>query len=97
MMPFFDFLWTKSEIKKKFFCPKDVGTFKLNITKNSYTIHHFNGSWLAEEDKYAAVLREKYRKVLPNGIARCLAKFNAIKKCRGFKAAMKETCKWLKR
>lgn len=80
-----------------YFCPKNYETKVVDLTENTYTIHHFDGSWLAEEDKYAAVLREKYRKVLPNGIARCLAKFNAIKKCRGFKAAMKETCKWLKR
>ena len=29
-----------------YFCPKDVATRKINLTENSYTIHHFDGSWL---------------------------------------------------
>lgn len=28
-----------------YFCPKSHGTGKINLTKNSYTIHHFSGSW----------------------------------------------------
>lgn len=31
----------------EYFCPKDWVTKKINITKNSYTIHHFNGSYLS--------------------------------------------------
>lgn len=30
---------------KDFFCPKDAKTLKVEITKNTYAIHHFNGSW----------------------------------------------------
>ena len=30
---------------KDYFCPKDAKTLKMMITKNTYTIHHFNGSW----------------------------------------------------
>ncbi|MDR0473287.1 MAG: glycosyl transferase [Treponema sp.] len=30
----------------EYFCPKDYGTGILNITKYTYTIHHFAGSWL---------------------------------------------------
>lgn len=33
------------------FCPKDVQTHELNITKNSYTIHHFDGSWIPQNVK----------------------------------------------
>jgi len=29
-----------------FFCPLDNRTGKLMITKDTYTIHHFNGSWV---------------------------------------------------
>ena len=29
----------------EFFCPKILGTNKLNITKNTYSIHHFESSW----------------------------------------------------
>lgn len=28
-----------------YFCPKDWLTRKVNLTENSYTIHHFDGSW----------------------------------------------------
>lgn len=34
----------------EYFCPKDYRTGALNITENTYTIHHFDGSWLAKED-----------------------------------------------
>ncbi|WEV75638.1 glycosyltransferase [Bifidobacterium sp. ESL0800] len=32
-----------------FFCPKDFETSEINLTKNSCTIHHFNGSWIPSE------------------------------------------------
>ena len=36
----------------EYFCPKDWRTRELNITKNTYTIHHFSGSWLPKISKY---------------------------------------------
>lgn len=30
---------------KEYFCPKDFETGKLNITSNTYSIHHFDFSW----------------------------------------------------
>lgn len=30
---------------KDFFCPKSYSTGAINITNNTYTIHHFAGSW----------------------------------------------------
>ena len=32
-----------------FFSPKSWKTLKINLTKNTYCIHHFAGSWLHEE------------------------------------------------
>lgn len=29
-----------------YFCPKDYNTKEMKITKNTYTIHHFDGSWI---------------------------------------------------
>lgn len=40
-----------------FFCPRDIHTLKLVVTENTYTIHHFAGSWLPKED----VERQKYK------------------------------------
>lgn len=31
---------------KNFFCPKDWSTNDIDITENTYTIHHFSGSWV---------------------------------------------------
>ena len=29
----------------EYFCPKVIGTNKINITENTYSIHHFESSW----------------------------------------------------
>ena len=31
---------------REYFCPKNIETGALEITENSYTIHHFEGTWL---------------------------------------------------
>lgn len=31
---------------KEYFCPKDYATGKLNITANTVSIHHYDGSWV---------------------------------------------------
>lgn len=36
---------------KDFFCPKSHATGNITLTENSYTIHHFNGSWKSKEDR----------------------------------------------
>ena len=80
-----------------YFCPKDSQTKKINITENTYTIHHFDGSWLSEEEKTTARLNRKYRKFMPKKMAGYFAKFNATVKHRGFRTAMKEFFSWRKR
>ena len=42
-----DFTFFPSE----YFCPKDYRTGALNVTENTYTIHHFAGSWLDDETR----------------------------------------------
>lgn len=37
-----------------YFCPKDWETGKINLTSNSYTIHHFSGSWHTPKEKKKA-------------------------------------------
>lgn len=36
---------------KDYFCPKDYRTKKLELTENTYTIHHFDGSWVPESTR----------------------------------------------
>ena len=33
----------------EYFCPKNFHTGILSVTKNTYSIHHFNGSWCSED------------------------------------------------
>lgn len=33
----------------EYFCPYNWQTKKMNLSKNSYSIHHFNGSWLNKQ------------------------------------------------
>lgn len=51
----------------EYFCPKDYKTGVLNITDNSYTIHHYDGSWCTEAqkkyDKQRYNLVKKYGKL----------------------------------
>ncbi len=48
-----------------YFCPKDYRTGRINITSNTYAIHHFSGSWHTEEERYAQQLAVKFHRVLP--------------------------------
>ena len=80
-----------------YFCPKDCVTKKIKITKNTAVIHHFDGSWLPEIEKYQLRLFEKYSRFLPNVFALRIAKFNSIKKHCGLKTAISETFNWIKR
>lgn len=43
---------------KDHFCPKSYVDGKIHLTKNSYTIHHFSGSWKSSKDRYIALLRK---------------------------------------
>lgn len=36
---------------KEYFYPKDLITHRLNLTKNSYCIHHFDASWMTKYQK----------------------------------------------
>ncbi len=75
---------------KEYFCPKNHHDFKLNLTENSYCIHHFDGSWLRDEDKMAKALREKFVVFLPLKIAGFFSRFFAVVKYRGLTGIFSE-------
>lgn len=79
----------------EYFCPKDFLTGVLNITENTYSIHHYDSSWYSEEDKFTFSIRKKIQKILPSKISRIIARVIAIIKFRGFKAVVQETAKRL--
>jgi len=75
---------------KDYFCAKDIITDEITVTENTYTIHHFNSSWITEEKKYAKDFRKRHRKLLPRFIAPHVSCFIAAWKFRGCKAAFGE-------
>lgn len=45
---------------KEYFCPKDVDTGILTITNNTYTIHHYDASWIEPWQKEVQDFKYKY-------------------------------------
>ncbi len=46
----------------EYFAPKDYKTGKINVTDNSYTIHHYNGSWI-EKNKVKIFINKVINKI----------------------------------
>ena len=53
----------------EYFCPKNSVTLEVNITKNTYTIHHFAGTWVSHNG-----LRKFVKKILGPKLANKVAK-----------------------
>lgn len=49
---------------KEYFIAKSYKTGELQVTKDTFAIHHFDGSWVAEEDKKTIKLFREYWKKL---------------------------------
>lgn len=75
---------------KEYFSPKDYESETYTITENTHTIHHFDGSWLPDEDRLALEMKRKYAQLMPRKIAAAIARFQAAHQYRGFVAAIKE-------
>lgn len=63
-----------------YFCPKDSDTLKINLTKNSYTIHHFDGSWLPRNRKFVKFMTKFFGKRFVNILVKIKHFFKAGKK-----------------
>ena len=71
-------------LPKDFLCPKSYITGEINITENTYTIHHFNASWQSEEDKHCIRLETKLKKVFGKTLSEYIARFIVMCIYRGF-------------
>lgn len=82
---------------KDYFCPLDGYTGEINITKNSYAMHLFNGAWVPKEQKEYANLYKfyynKYKKWHFLFFAKILAKIVANYKTNPFNVFIKKVLK----
>ncbi len=44
---------------KEYFCPYDTATEQMDITKNTYAIHYFYGTWIPESKKQIVIKRKQ--------------------------------------
>lgn len=80
-------------LPKEYLCPKDLITKELKLTENSFTIHHFDGSWKDDAEKYTAQLSER----LDFKGGSYIAKLISTIRYDGFCKALKESFGWIKR
>lgn len=52
-----------------YFCANNFEDGKVNVTDNTYTIHHFAGSWLPEEERIIMEFFRKMQQKFPRFIA----------------------------
>lgn len=86
---------------KDYFCPKSYVTGTIDLTSNTYTIHHFAGSWTKDdtgESKYKSNIDRKLKTFhVPRQIRIWIENFFAALKFRGIKGAWRETWDWVLR
>ena len=61
-----------------YFSPKNTRTLELQVTANTYSIHHFNGSWHSLAQQKHVALRTKLCKVFGEKLGDILSSFLAI-------------------
>lgn len=60
-------------LPKDYLCAKDPGTKIMTITKNTYTIHHFDGSWHTPKERYVFHKTSLYQKRISTKLAHKIA------------------------
>ena len=63
---------------KEYFCPKNYLTGELDITENTYTIHHYSSSWLSGYKRAKIKIYQIARRVLGGRAAESIR--NAVKR-----------------
>ena len=81
-------------LSRDYLCPKDHETREIHITDNTYTIHHFDGSWKSQEELFSCELAKTLKKI-PMGSY--IAKFISVLRYRGMTVAIRESVGWIVR
>ena len=79
----------------EYLCAKSFETGKVLKTKETYTIHHFAGSWLSEEEKYKQDIKRKLRVFMPDLAASYTGELITLTKYYGIQKAIKKVIDWL--
>lgn len=79
-----------------YLCAKDLDSGRIRKTDNTFTIHHFKGSWMSDEDRYTMQIRKKLLPVLSLSMAGHIGRFIAVLKYQGLIKAIKQSGDWLK-
>lgn len=80
-------------LPKEYLCPKDYVSNELIITENTYTIHHFNGSWCSWDERISCKIKFFFSRcgIIGKIIGRIIAfpfSFNVQRKNKGLKKAI---------
>lgn len=70
-------------LPKDYLCPKDHATGRIGRTENTLAIHHFNGSWQSEEDRFAKRVAGKMPSLFPRKVVTAMARALAVIRYRG--------------
>lgn len=79
-----------------YFCPQDFATGFLTVTENTYTIHHFAGSWLPDNARKTKQYNRRYariKKACGERAATVYETYYYSKKRNGFKGIAQLTVK----
>ena len=63
---------------EEYFCPMSYHTGKLNITENTYTIHHYTASWKTQEEKKMKKREEWIISRIPGSLGKMIAKVSCL-------------------
>lgn len=75
---------------------KSYETGIVTTTNNTYSIHHFAGSWLSDEDRFSYDFCHSHYSFLPLKVRGSISKMYAAYKFRGMKAFLKQVRKSFK-
>lgn len=76
-----------------YLCPKNFMTGDIRITDNTICIHHFNGSWLSDEDKDAIRFGSKLNAIFPRRLSLTFGGYISALRHRGIIRILKKRIK----
>lgn len=82
---------------EEYFCPMNYLTNEINITENTYSIHHYSASWLTEEEKWKNEEIGKLSKYIGHFMARVIVLYMLEIKKNGWMSVFNFTCRKIRK